>query len=346
MKVYHFALLFLIFFLCNIIKTDALIGRLKEFEKEKGEIESSLITAVSDVADYLAETGPYGTGTINKNEALTTFFASLYSSLGIISDKSAQAEIEIYIPVILLCDIDGYYVYYFNEHEAEDGNIYIERIWSEKMPYSYEDDYFIYRFTLNNMVYIYDKHNILNHGDRFLYVDYKEYAKNPAYKEPELKYKDCILFNENSFETVKKTAIINRLEEVMAYYTSRHNHIASRQGITYSFLFPYGTENEWANYIDDVCLLVVFQGYPYGPDKNYIYNKVISAGANILKRSRYYVEEKSWYKLAHRQGCEKITESTLLLEETFDSIEECVGLGAYCCECIEHGARVPVLEWE
>lgn len=344
MKVYHFALIFLIFFLSIIIQTDILLGRLNEINNEKKELEKSLVTAVSDVANYLTETGSYGTGTINKNDVLTTFFASFYSSLGIISDKSAQSEVEMYIPVILLCDIDGYYVYYFDEHKANDGNTYIERVWTEKMPYSYEDEYFIYRFTLNDMVYIYDKGNILKQENKVLYIDHKEFAGNPEYNVLKLKYKDCILLNEYDYETAKKTAIINKLEEVMVYYLNKHNYIANRQGITYTFSFPAGNSKEWADYIDDVSLLAVFQGYPYGPGRNYRYNKIACAGANIVKKPRYYVEEKSWYKLAHKQGCEKIIESTTLLDETFDSIEECVKLGAYCCECIKHGARVPILK--
>lgn len=344
MKIYHLTLIFIIFFLGCVIKTDLTVGSLKAIENEKDEITKNLSSAVSDAVNCLSKTGSYGTGTINKEEVLTTFFASLYSSMGIISDKTAQSEIEIYIPVILLCDTDGYYVYYYDEYKADDGNTYIERICTEKMPYSYEDDYFIYRFTLTDMVYIYDKSDIFKQEGRFVYIDYKELSENPAYEELNLKYGNSFLFHNNDYETVKKTAIINKLEETLAYYTSRHNDIAVKQGITYAFTFPYGMKDQWADYIDDVNMIVVFQGYPYGPDRNYRYNKIVSAGANILKRPKYFVEQKSWYKLAHRQGCDKINDSSLLLEESFDSVEECVKLGAYCCECIEHGAKVPILE--
>lgn len=343
MKIYNFALIFLIFFLSAIIKTDMQTGKLIEIKNEKEELENSLVTAVSDAVAYLAETGSYGSGTINKDEILAAFFASLYSSMGIISDKSAQSEVEIYIPVILFCDTDGFYVYYYDEYVTYDGLTYIDRVWSEKMPYSYEDEYFIYRFTLTDLVYIYDKHDMLKLEDKFLYVDYKEFVNESSYEDLRLKYKDCILFNESDFNTVKKASIINKLEDVLAYYTSRHNHIASKNGITYSFSFPYGRRDEWADFINDVSLLVVFQGYPYGPERDYRYNKIISSGANVIKKYRYFVEEKSWYKLAHKEGCKKIKDTDMLLEETFDSLEECVKLGAFCCECIEHGARVPDL---
>ena len=344
MKIYHFALIFLIFFLATVIKTDVSIGRLKDIENEREEITRALSSSTSDAVNYLSKTGSYGAGSINKEEVLSTFFTSLYSSLGIISDVSAQAEIEIYIPVILLCDVDGYYVYYYDEYKASDSNTYIERVWTEKMPYCHEDEYFIYRLTLTDMVHVYDRNNILGLDRPVIESERKEFINNPIYEDFRRNHSDCILLDDEAYSLTRKGTIINRLEEVMAYYTSRHNHIAKEQGITYSFSFPTGNQEEWAEYIDDVNILVVFQGYPYGPDRNYTYNKIASAGANIIKKPRYYVEERSWYLLAHRQGCERIRESTTLLEETFDSIEDCAELGAYCCQCIEHGARVPELE--
>lgn len=344
MKVYHFALLFLIFFLGSVIKTDVSIGKLKSIENEKENITISLSSATSDAVGYLAKTGNYGTGSINKEEVLDTFFTSLYSSMGIVSDMAAQAELRLYIPVILLCDVDGYYVYYYDEYKAVDGNTYIEPMWTEKIPYIYEDDLFVYRFTLSDMVYIYDKNNLLGIEDSVVESGYKEFQKNPIYADFRANNSSCILLNDENYGLIRKTAIMNKLEEVMAYYTSRHNFIASRQGITYSFSFPSGKQEEWAEYIEDVNIVVVFQGYPYGPDRNYTYNKIASSGANIIKKFKYYVEEKSWYLLAHRQGCEKLKNNDMVLEETFDSIEECVRLGAYCCECIENGARVPELK--
>ncbi len=344
MKIYHFALLFLVFFLGVVIKTDVSIGKLKSIENESIEIATSLSSATSDAVNYLSKTGSYGCGAVNKVEVLNTFFTSLYSSLGIISDISAQAEIEIYIPVILLCDVDGYYVYYYDEYKGIDGNTYVERVWTEKMPYSYEDGHFIYRFTLTDMVYVYDKKGLLGIDGAVVEGNYKEFQKSPLYTDFRIRNNSCILLHDEDYELIRKGTIINKLEEEMAYYTSRHSLIANRQGITYSFSFPTGKKDEWAEYIEDVNILVVFQGYPYGPDRDYTFNKIASAGANIVKKPRYYVEEKSWYYLAHRQGCESIAESRTLLEETFDTIEECARLGAYCCECIEHGARVPELK--
>ena len=84
MKIYHFALIFLIFFFASVIKSDISIGLLKNIENDKEEITIGLSSATSDAVNYLSRTGSYGTGTINKDEVLTTFFTSLYASFGII----------------------------------------------------------------------------------------------------------------------------------------------------------------------------------------------------------------------------------------------------------------------
>lgn len=343
MKIYHFALLFLLFFIGIVIKTDLSIGDLKAVENEKKELSISLDSATSDAINYLAASGTFGTNEINKEGVINTFFSSLYSSMDIISDPVAQTEVELYIPVILLCDTDGYYIYYYEDYIDGDGMHYANRQWSEKIPYCFEDDLFSYRFSLYDIISIYDKNNILKSNSQVIEINYHEMQVEDGYAEFRNKYPGSFLLDDEKFELAKKGAIINQLEEALSYYTTMHNVIAKNNGISYAFSFPADQE-EWASYIDDVSLLVVFQGYPYGVSRNYTFNKIASSGANIIKKGIYFIEQKSWYYLIHRDGCEKLKVSTTVLDETFESIEECAKLGAYCCECIEHGARVPVLK--
>lgn len=343
MKVFHYALLFLIFFLAVIIKTDISIGKLKAIENERTELTRKLTAATSDAVGYLATSGVYGANSIKRDELIDRFFTSLYASMGIISDANAQAELEMYIPVILLCDYDGYYLYYYDTFTAEDGSTYSKRTWSEKMPYYYKDDYFIYRFTLSDMIYLYDINNLLVLPEEVIEADCHEFQKDDRYELFKLQHAEHFLFDDEKFKLTKKEAIINQLEKVLSHYTSRHNAIARQNGISYSFSFPSGFEDEWAGYMDDLNMLVVFQGYPYGVDRDYTFNKIASAGGNIIKKPLYFVEKKGWYYLAHIKGCPELEDSTTLLEETFDSIEACARIGAYSDDCIEYGARLPVL---
>lgn len=342
MKIYHFAIIFIVFFMASVIKTDVSVGKLKAIENEKRRIASALSSAVSDAANCMSGTGGYGQNAVKRDEVVTVFFSSLYSSLGIVSDYAAQADMEWYIPVILICDTDGYYVYHYDEYRASDGGTYIERAWSEKLPYAYEDEHFIYRFTLTDMVYVYDKNNLLGTAP-LIEANYKEFQVNPEYAAFRVNHKDCIMLDDEKYGLVRKDAIISELEEAMGYYTSRHNIIAAGHGITYSFSFPDNNQEEWAKYLGDLAIVVVFQGYPYGPGAYFTYNRIASAGAGTGRRTKYFLEQKSWYYLAHMQDCDRLHGNEMILDETFDSIEECARYGAYCCECIRHGARAPKL---
>lgn len=344
MKLYHIALIFIVFFIAVVIKMDLNIGKMEEIEQEKNELTESLYTSVSDAIRCVSDLGKYGGGSIDKKKMTDTFFASLYSSLGILSDQNVQAEVELYIPVILLCDSDGYYVYYYDDYKDSHGNTYANRIWTEKIPYSYKDDNFIYNFTLTDTLEIYDINKILLGSENVFDLEYHEFQTGDIYQTFRQNHKNSFLLKDEDFELTKKTAIITQLENVLSYYTFRHNSIARQNGITYSFAFPSGQGGEWANYIEDVNMLVVFQGYPYGDSRNYTFNKVASAGANVIKKAVYYIEKKSWYYLAHKEGCEKLIGNTNILKEPLDSLEECAKLGAYCDDCIEHGARVPELK--
>jgi hypothetical protein len=42
--------------------------------------------------------------------------------MGITEDEATQSVVEAYIPVILLCDVDGYYIYYYDEFQDGSGN--------------------------------------------------------------------------------------------------------------------------------------------------------------------------------------------------------------------------------
>ena len=345
MKIYHFVLLFIIFFLAAGIRTDINLGKMKEVQIEKKDIAESLYSATSDAINTVAASGRFGTNSINKDELLNTFFTSLYSSIGIVSKPDQQSEVNLYIPVILLCDTDGYYVNYFSEYTDENGTTSQERIWSEKMPYFYQDDYFLYHFTLTDTMGVYDQEHLLA-KDQIEYTEtnYHEFQTQEIYQSFRGNHRDWFVLDNELFHLTRKTIIMEQLEETLSYYTSRHNTIARQNGITYRFAFPAGQEEGWAKYLDDINMVVVFQGYPYGVDQNATFNKVASSGANVLKKEVYYVEKRSWYYLAHQAGCLKLENNDLVLEETFSDLEACAKIGAFCDDCIVNGPRVPELK--
>jgi hypothetical protein len=118
----------------------------------------------------------------------------------------------------------------------------------------------------------------------------------------------------------------------MAYYTSHHNHIAKQYGITYNFSLPVIREDEWAPYLDDVSMFVVFQGYPYGDKLGEVYNRIASSGAKISKNRLFYLEQIGWYYVYHRDNCPELENGGMILfDEPQYELETCVKKGAYAC---------------
>jgi hypothetical protein len=270
---------------------------------------------------------------INKELAVKSFFMSIDSSFGVLSDKDSQDKLNLYIPVITVTVNDGFYVFFSDNFIGADGYTYIARRWTEKFPYFYEDADLIYGFTLGDKVSILDKNNLLGGGIQKIYqMDYHDFQTEDAFAAYRSARPNSILLNDESYSLVKKGSIINSLERKMAYYTSRHNRIAAQYGITYNFALPQMEEEEWAPYLDDIGIFVVFQGYPYGSEVGETYNRVASAGAKLSKNQVYYIEQKGWYLIYHRVGCPELSKPDIILkEEPYYDPLDCVKQGCYQC---------------
>ena len=295
MKSYHFALVFIAIFVVVLITTDIKTDNLKEVIENKDEINRNLETALDDGVTNLAEVDNSNNISINKENAVNSFFMSLYSSFGIFSDKESQEKMNLYIPVVIVTMEDGYYVFYSDEYIGLDGKTYVSKRWSEKLPYYYEDSDFIYSFSLGNLVTVYDKNEIIQSEtfERIFSMDYHDFRENEDFTNYKISKPNSILLKDEAFELVRKGSIIRSIEEAMAYYTSRHNNIAAQYGITYNFSLPGNNDKEWVPYIDDVGMYVVFQGYPYGNQMGETYNRGASSVAKISKYKIYYLEQKA-----------------------------------------------------
>lgn len=341
-KLYHFTISFVLIAITYIIISDIRTNSLNAVINNKKEIDRYIDTAIDDAAIRLIDVGENNQIRVNKEKAVDSFMASLYSSFNILSNRDKQRELSLYIPVIAVTVEDGYYIYYYDEYK--DSNEYSHAVprWSEKMPYHFEDEKFIYGFTLGENISIYDKNKILDgSGKQMVYeMNYKDIKE--MYPDI-LDTPDHFLLNGDKFNIVRKTIITELIESSMAYYTSHHNKIASNYGITYNFSLPSISNNEWMPYLDDWGIFIMFQGYPYGNEAGEVYNRFVSAGAKISKDKLYYIEQVDWYLIYHKGNCTKVNEEGFLHRtDSYLTVRECVSEGAYACpECNTTGINAP-----
>jgi len=345
MKLYHFVLVFIIIAITTILTLDIKTNNLKALYQNKEQIDHNLDTAIDDGVTSLAEVDGMNNITVSKDAAVNSLFLSLYASFGILSNKEKQEKLNLYIPVVTITTEDGYYVFYSDEYQGLDGYTYASKRWSEKFPYYYEDEDFIYGFTLGDTVTVYDKNELFDvtKEQKVFCLDYHEFQTKEEYASFRTKRPSSILLNDASFELIRKDIIITCIENSMAYYTSNHNKIAAAYGITYNFSLPVIQDGEWAAYIDDISMLVVFQGYPYGEEVGEAYNRVASAGAKVTKRKVYYLEQKRWYLIYHKSTCtELLNDNIIFHEEPYYDAITCIEQGAYACPiCNKTGVYAP-----
>lgn len=345
MKLYHFSFAFIVFAITVIIITDIRTNNLRAVIRNLEQINCKLDIAVDDGVAKLAEVDNSNLVILNKERAVTSFFSSLHSSFAILDDQETGAKLNLYIPVIAITMEDGYYLYYSDEFTGSDGFTYAAKRWSEKLPYYYEDEDFIYGFTLGNVVSLYDKNALLDGGEgqRVYCMDYHDVRTKEAFLSFREVRPNHLLLKDELFEMIRKDTILACIEEAMAYYTSRHNIIASQNGVSYQFSLPPMREEQWAPFLDDPSMFVVFQGYPYGEEAGETYNRIAAAGAKVSKNRMYYIEQKDWYLVYHQKGCsELLMEDIILWDNIYYDAIACIREGSYSCPfCIKNGVIAP-----
>ncbi|BCN30247.1 hypothetical protein [Anaeromicropila herbilytica] len=314
MKLTNLAIVFSVLSIATFVIIDAKVNNLCAQEKMKIEYNRRIDNAIDDGIYELVELDNNRKISLNKENAVNMLMNSLYSNFNVLGQKVLEEKLGLYIPIITVIDRDGFYIYHIDVVE-KNGERVLERHWTDKIPYSYEKDNLIYRFTLDQYVYLYDK--TTNVRSKGLYTDLKS------------QYPNSILSEDTTFEHIRRRTIINQIEDYMREYINQHNHIAQNFGITYEFYLPQIEKNDWYRTIDDISMLVLFQGYPYGITGEDFYNRYAFGGARITKSKSYYVEKSrsDGRRYYHKDNCSELQNK----DEMYSTKEECAKEGAFPC---------------
>lgn len=313
MRIISFALMFLCFVLPQYFNAVASDRALAHTEKERIIYNNALDGAVEDAVSGLAE---YDSGDeiyLNKDAAVECFFQSLYSGFGILEDEERQEWMKLYVPIVLVTDEDGYYIYHNYQVTGDDGK-HIYQEWSEKCAYSFVYQKYVCAFTLTNQLRVLDTESGSCYEGNF--HDLKGQL-------PEIPF----LASDASYQTVRQMAVADCISESMEYYMNQHNRIARDYGISYQFFLPDIPDEDWARTISDVSVMVLFQGYPYESIDGF-YNRVETSAARILKKKYYYITRSDGILYYHESSCSKVTDRSV----PYESTKECAALGAYPCQ--------------
>ncbi|MBB3127906.1 hypothetical protein FHS19_002560 [Paenibacillus rhizosphaerae] len=329
MKITDFCLVFVVIFFPVFLIVGYHVQDQRNVHFTELKYAAALRTAVQDAGSMLNvnerqefESG-YGSAKFfkaDKELALETLYRTLYANLGIEDDAAAQQALNSYIPAIVVVDYDGYWVYSEEEYKGADGVALAKHLWHPKKPYSYSDRAGnLIHFTLDNVVEAY-------HAGTGTWVRGLQREIGPTSTIP-------LMQDGEKYEQVRKTTIVQAIEDDLANVINRHNEIAARNGVSYVFTLPLISREEWNNSIDDIGIIAFIQGIPIGEQalNNYalgsgrlVKSTVIKAGVDRRTGIRYY----------SRGDCT----DDLDIVETFTSAKEAAANGYFeksCSRAIE-----------
>ncbi|MGF7047496.1 hypothetical protein J2T13_002001 [Paenibacillus sp. DS2015] len=252
----------------------------------------------------------------DKELALSTFQHTLYMNMEIEDDPVAQGSLQTYIPVIVVMDYDGYYVYTSGEYQDDEGNNLREPLWMAKKPYTYSDALGnSIHFTLDTYIEAFD-------------ARIGEWVKGLAGEIG----KDTtipLLQEHDKFEQVRRASIVSSIQEDLAYYINRHNEWAARNGISYLFTLPSISQEEWNNSVDDIGMMAFIQGVPVG---DRYYNDYALGGGRLVKVHDIYagVDKITGIKYFYRSSC---SFPQVRIEEVYPSEKNAAAAGYYEKTC-------------
>lgn len=247
--------------------------------------------------------------TTDSYEVINTFLNSLYYGFEAIGQID-KVHLQGYIPIIIIVGYDGYYIYSAKEYTSYTGEKEIKHILSDKKYYTYKDtNNNIIKFTLDNYI-------------EFLNTSSNELQAG-AYNTID-KLDNTLI---NNFEQIRKNTIIKTLEEELELAVNIHNQYTKDLGIIFNFNIPITDSNIWGRTIEDVGLIVCFQGKKISSNK-YL-NIFNMKEAKVLKRQEYYGYEIDGKKYYCRKNCTELINKTIIkqfmspLEATKEGYRPC-----------------------
>lgn len=205
---------------------------------------------------------------LNEKLAIHKFFQALYSNLGIMEQPMKKELCKFYVPFILFVGEDGI-TPYIQRNEDREELFSFQNAKKVFFKWSGEKEEMFF-FTLTDYI-VYEDKAKQKHIEGY-FNDVKEQL-------PEL-----YQWSLPEFRMKKKECIIGQIKECVNQCINYQNQLAKKFGIQYEFTLPVIEYEEWYRTIQDISILVLFQGYPYGNGITGMFNRVAIGGARIAKR--------------------------------------------------------------
>lgn len=207
--------------------------------------------------------------TLDEKEVIQRFFHACYMNLGIMENPVKKELCRFYVPYMLFVESDGI-VPYIQASSQVKGEVHF--INATKIYYEWKGEQNdTLQVTLGGMVR-YENDVTLEH-------------KEGLYRDVAEQLPKWFRWSEHEFLERKKKLVIGCIKNCTNACINHQNQIAKNFGIHYRFTLPQIKYEEWYRTIEDVSLITLFQGYPYGNGVTGVFNRVAIGGARVVKAS-------------------------------------------------------------
>lgn len=277
----NFAILFVLIVIPFYLVMDLRTADQKEVNQLEKRYSASLRTATQDAAFALnqnenqeKEAGYQSDkySNANKEEAIRTFFKTMHLNFNVENDPIAQGALAGYIPVVAITDYKGFHIYALTEYKDGTGQTIFKHMWMPEKPYAYSDERGnSINFSLDSFVTAYD-------ASAGTWIS--------GYREELEGLTNIPLLNDPAtFEAIRRSTIVNLVQEDVAHYINKHNTYATRYGLHYEFKLPLISQEDWANSINDIGIMAFVQGIPIGDQ---FYNNYAFGSGRLVKKDVVY----------------------------------------------------------
>ncbi len=313
MKLTDLAILFIVIVLPFMLVLRIQSDNLQGVVYRTTVINRYLDTAVEDACEEMIVSGSNNKMAISRDKALRAFYETLYTNFGVLRSDTSKITLSAYIPAIVMIDHDGYSVCSMEEYTNSEGDRELRMVWKPKKPYVYMCEEYVYLFTLDRQVKVYD-----SNANKF-------YEGTRQELMPQIQ--GTLIQQEGMFEDVRKRTIVEAIKRDVNEAINTHNAFATQFGISYHFCPPFISDSDWYRNIEDIGFLAFFQGLPIGLCGER-YNHFALGAARIVRKNQYYIQQDmNGLFYYHRDCCDELTKR----DEPFDTREECALEGAFPC---------------
>ena len=272
MKLVDYGILLVIIATILFVPLDIAQRELNAYSSYEIQYHEKMDNAIDDALFFMVENDDFSQVKWNREECIKGFYQSFYGNFGMTRDPAGQQKIRKHLPLIGVIELNRISIAY-QYPSNKDGEVLLEDAWTEYRPYQYEQDGYYYEFFIGN----------LKDWIKIYFPEQRQWQEGFRLDLAKIDKEVSWIADEEQFDRVRRHTVIQTIKKEMQKVINQYNFIGNQYGYQYEFYLPEIEKQDWCKTVDDMGIIVLFQGYPVDSVLDYTYSRFIYAGARTYK---------------------------------------------------------------